>query len=70
MKNQVHFHGHQTIIKDGEYNLTASISDGTEQSNTTFKIVVNNVNRRPEIEKGGSVTITVGETANLSFLRF
>jgi hypothetical protein len=51
----------------GEYNLTASLSDGKEQSNATFKIVVNNVNRRPEIDKGGSVTITVGETANLSF---
>ena len=51
----------------GEYKVTASLSDGTEQSNATFKIVVNNVNRRPEIDKGDSVTITVGETANLSF---
>lgn len=51
----------------GEYNLTAMLSDGTEQVKQSFKIVVNNVNRRPEIDKGGSVTITVGETANLSF---
>ena len=51
----------------GEYKLTASLSDGTEQSSAIFKIVVNNVNRRPEIEKGGSVTITIGETATLTF---
>ena len=51
----------------GEYNLTASISDGNEQASAQFKIIVNNVNRRPEIEKSGSETITIGETATLSF---
>jgi hypothetical protein len=51
----------------GEYNLTGSVNDGTEQVSATFKITVNNVNRRPEIEMGEKVTITIGETANLSF---
>jgi len=51
----------------GEYSLTASLSDGNEQATAPFKLVVENVNRRPEVEKGGSVTITIGETANLSF---
>jgi hypothetical protein len=56
-----------TYEQAGEYNLTTILDDGTEQTRATFKITVENVNRRPEIEKGGSVTITVGETASLSF---
>jgi hypothetical protein len=51
----------------GEYNLIASLSDGNEKATAPFKIIVENVNRRPEIDKGGSVTITIGETATLSF---
>jgi len=56
-----------TFDQSGEYALNASISDVYEQATAPFKIVVNNVNRKPEIDKGESVTITVGETVNLSF---
>ncbi len=51
----------------GDYNITATLDDGESQVTTNFKITVTNVNRKPEIEKGGSATITVGETAQLSF---
>ena len=51
----------------GTYSLNAKVSDGTAESSTTISITVNDVNRPPEVEEGGSVTVTVGETARLNF---
>jgi len=51
----------------GNYNLQAKVSDGTAESTTTISVTVNDVNRPPSISGGGSVTITAGETATLSF---
>jgi len=51
----------------GEYNLSASLNDGTKSVSIPFKITVNNVNRKPEIDKGKSVSITIGETVSMSF---
>ncbi|MEE9117269.1 MAG: putative Ig domain-containing protein, partial [Calditrichia bacterium] len=51
----------------GDYNLIVTLSDGEAAVTAAFKIAVNNINRKPTIEKGGSATITVGETAALSF---
>ncbi len=53
--------------QSGNYNITVKISDGEAEASTTFTIVVNNVNREPSIDGGGSVTVESGETANLSF---
>lgn len=51
----------------GTYNLTATLNDGEAESSVTFNIVVNNINRKPSIEKGESESITVGETVSMSF---
>jgi len=51
----------------GDYVLKAKVSDGTAEEITSFTIKVNNVNRKPALEGGGSATVTVGETAELSF---
>jgi hypothetical protein len=51
----------------GNNNLQAKVSDGTAESTTTISVTVNDVNRPPTISGGGSVTITAGETATLSF---
>jgi hypothetical protein len=51
----------------GNYTLSAKVSDGTTESTTTISVTVNDVNRAPTIDGGGSVTVTAGETATLSF---
>ncbi len=53
--------------QSGSYSLAAKVSDGTAESKTSISITVNDVNRAPEISGGGSVTVTAGETASLSF---
>ncbi len=49
------------------YSLNAKVSDGTAESTTTVSVTVNDINRTPEISGGGSVTVTAGESASLSF---
>ena len=51
----------------GSYTLVAKVSDGTAESTTNISVTVNDVNRAPTIDGGGSVTVTAGETASLSF---
>jgi len=51
----------------GDYSFNVTMSDGESEVSSSFSVTVNNVNRKPEIEKGGSTTITIGETAKLSF---
>jgi len=51
----------------GNYTLQASVSDGTTESSTSISVTVNDVNRAPSIDGGGSATVTAGETASLSF---
>ena len=51
----------------GSYTLEAKVSDGTAENATTVTININDINRPPIIEGGGSVTVTAGETANLNF---
>ena len=51
----------------GDYTLSAKVSDKTAESTTTISITVNNVNRVPVIEGDVSVSVTVGENAELSF---
>jgi len=51
----------------GSYNLAAKVSDGTAENTVSIPITVNDVNRAPEISGGGSVTVTAGERATLSF---
>jgi PKD repeat protein len=51
----------------GSYNLSAKVSDGTAESTVSVPITVNDVNRAPQINGGGSVTVTAGERAVLSF---
>jgi hypothetical protein len=51
----------------GNYTLSANVSDGTAESSTTITVTVNDINRAPTIDGGGSVTITAGETATLGF---
>jgi len=51
----------------GNYLLKAKVSDGTTEEVTSFSIQVNNVNRKPEIGNVSPVTVTVGETVDLSF---
>jgi len=51
----------------GNYMLAAKVSDGTAESTTNISVTVNNVNRVPTIDGGGSVTVTAGETATLGF---
>jgi len=53
--------------QSGTYNVTIKISDGEAEASTAFSIIVNNVNRAPSIDGGGSVTIEPGETATFSF---
>jgi len=53
--------------QSGSYTLQAKVSDGTAESSTTISISVDDVNRAPEISGGGSVTVTAGESASLSF---
>jgi len=51
----------------GNYTLSAKVSDGTAESSTSITVTVNDVNRAPTIDGGGSVTVTAGETAMLGF---
>ena len=51
----------------GDYTLSAKVSDGTVENSISIPITVNDVNRAPTIDGGGSVTVTAGETATLSF---
>jgi hypothetical protein len=51
----------------GNFTLSANVSDGTTENSISIPITVNDVNRAPTIDGGGSVTITAGETATLSF---
>ena len=51
----------------GNYNLQAKVSDGNAENTTTISVTVNDVNRAPTIDGGGSVTVTAGENASLSF---
>jgi len=51
----------------GDYTLPAIVSDKTTESTTTILITVNNVNRAPVIDGDVSVSVTVGENAELSF---
>ena len=51
----------------GTYSLKAKASDGKSEAITTINVTVKNINRTPEISGGGSTTITVGETATLSY---
>ncbi len=51
----------------GNYTLSAKVSDGTVENSISIPVTVNDVNRVPTIEGGGSVTVTAGETATLSF---
>jgi hypothetical protein len=51
----------------GTYTLTATASDGTEESATTISLTINDVNRPPTIDGGGSVTVVAGETATIDF---
>jgi hypothetical protein len=51
----------------GSYTLQAKVSDGKAESTTSISVTVNDINRAPSIDGGGSVTITAGETATLSF---
>jgi hypothetical protein len=51
----------------GNYTLSAKVSDGTVENAINIPVTVNDVNRAPTIDGGGSVTVTAGETATLSF---
>ena len=51
----------------GEYQISVAVSDGEATATASFKVTVQNRNRAPEISGGGSVTVTAGETARLSF---
>jgi len=51
----------------GDYQISVTVSDGEAQAATSFKVTVQNKNRPPAISGGGSVTVTAGETARLSF---
>jgi hypothetical protein len=51
----------------GSFTLAAKVSDGTVESTTNISVTVNDVNRVPTIDGGGSVTVTAGETATLGF---
>jgi hypothetical protein len=51
----------------GDHTLSAIVSDKTAESTTTISITVNNVNRAPVIDGDVSVSVTVGENAELSF---
>jgi hypothetical protein len=53
--------------QSGNYNITVKVSDGEAEASTSFGITVNNVNRTPSIEGGGSVSVEPGETATFSF---
>jgi hypothetical protein len=51
----------------GNYTLQAKVTDGTTENSTTISVAVNDINRAPSIDGGGSVTVTAGENASLSF---
>ena len=51
----------------GNYTLAAKVTDGTAESTTNISVTVNDINRAPTIDGGGSVTVTAGETATLGF---
>jgi hypothetical protein len=51
----------------GNYTLAAKVSDGKAESTINISVTVNDINRAPKIDGGGSVTVTVGETATLRF---
>ena len=51
----------------GTYNIAVKVSDGEAAAQSTFTLTVNNINRAPSINSGGSATVLPGETAELSF---
>jgi len=53
--------------ESGVYNITVIVSDGTQNVTKTANVIVLNLNRAPVISNATDITVTEGETINLSF---